>query len=43
MGGRLRTDLNFSPNGKLITFVWIKTDERQQALLAHETAPACAS
>jgi Tol biopolymer transport system component len=28
------TDPNFSPNGKLITFVRIKTDGRQQALFA---------
>ena len=28
------TDPNFSPNGKLITFVRIKKDERQQALFA---------
>ena len=38
------TDPNFSPNGKLITFVRIKTDERQQALFAvRRTAAASAS
>ena len=38
------TDPNFSPNGKLITFVRVKKDERQQALFAvRRTAPASAN